>query len=109
MDNDIKKLKHEISIYETHLQKTEIWIDNLGKWTTKVTGASVTNPSDESFASTTNLSNTNNEHLLLFEIHVELHENLNLMNEHMNSINNKENMNLLLSNATVKYGIFGCA
>jgi hypothetical protein len=36
LDNDIRKLKHDISIYETHLQKTEIWIDNLGKWTTKV-------------------------------------------------------------------------
>jgi hypothetical protein len=67
-------LRHDISIYESHLQKTEIWIDNLGKWTTKVTGGSITNSNDDTIFPSTNSSS--NENTVLFEIHVELHEDL---------------------------------
>ncbi len=67
-------MRHDISIYESHLQKTEIWIDNLGKWTTKVTGGSITNSNDDTIFPSTNSSS--NENTVLFEIHVELHEDL---------------------------------
>lgn len=36
--NDIEKLKRDISVYESHIQKTELWCDNMGKWKTKVVG-----------------------------------------------------------------------
>lgn len=62
MEKDIKNIQHEISLYQTHIQKTELWCDNIGKWTTKVIHASV----DE---------NSPNENIFLFEIHVKLHDN----------------------------------
>ena len=93
------------------MQKTEIWIDNLGKWTTKVNcsifkilkslkliqrfkikvkGATVTNSNEniETFAS----SNRLNENTILFEIHVELHDDLN--SNEIDAIGNKENLYL---------------
>jgi hypothetical protein len=89
LDNDIRKLRHDISIYETHLQKTEIWIDNLGKWTTNVKSASVTSSNDTNEALvTTNNANLANENTLLFEIHVELHDGDTMLDT------NKENMDL---------------
>lgn len=63
LENDIANLKREISLYEKHIEKTEIWCDNIGKWTTNVLKASVV-PNE----------NNPNENVLLFEILVKLNE-----------------------------------
>lgn len=86
LKNDIEKLKHDISIYETHIQKTELWCDNIGKWKTKVAG--IRQPNLNSSASHSNLvvnlsatsptssgpekSSSSESYYPLFEIHVEL-------------------------------------
>lgn len=72
MENDIKNLKHSISIHQTHLQKTELWCDNIGKWATSVIGARKSEFTNTDMQMS---SNTNpNENILLFEIHVQLHD-----------------------------------
>lgn len=91
MKSDIEKLKRDISIYETHIQKTDLWCDNLGKWKTKVvslrqspgTGSSVGGshlavPAAISLASMNSASSapvsSASETAPLFEIHVELRD-----------------------------------
>lgn len=56
-------LKREISLYEKHIEKTEIWCDNIGKWTTSVMNASIV-PNE------TNSS----DNVILFEILVKLND-----------------------------------
>ncbi len=84
LENDVKKLRHDLSIYHTHILKTEVWCDNIGKWTTRVNSARIISPNDpfltetgggnSSTGSSLNSSNNSNENLLLFEIHVQLHD-----------------------------------
>ncbi len=65
LDGDIKKLKRDISIYQTHIHKTQVWCENMGKWRTSILKARVTaDDSDPSSA----------ESILLFEIQVQLFE-----------------------------------
>lgn len=88
LKNDIEKLKHDISIYESHIQKTELWCENIGKWKTKVTGVRQPNASNlgihsislanvSHLASASSLSapaSTAIETAPMFEIHVELRD-----------------------------------
>ncbi len=64
LEKDIKKLRHDISIYETHIQNTEVWCENLGKWITKVNNAVIKQTSHNS-----------GDKEVLFEIHVQLQDN----------------------------------
>jgi hypothetical protein len=100
LENDVRKLKHDLSIYQTHILKTEVWCDNIGaiiyflkfepilclitiffvvgKWTTRVASARVV-PANDPFLADNNVNDPMNssspsENLLLFEIYVELHE-----------------------------------
>ena len=81
LENDVKKLKHDLSIYHSHILKTEVWCENMGKWTTRVASARLCAPNDP-FLTETNINSasgsggnsSSNENLLLFEIHVQLHE-----------------------------------
>jgi sorting nexin-25 len=66
LDNDIKKLRHDISIFQSHMQKTELWCDNIGKFTTNVTAQIEPQPSEPHV-------------LALFEIHVQLHERFDIV------------------------------
>lgn len=88
LKNDIEKLKHDITIYESHIQKTELWCDNIGKWKTKVVGLRQPTLSNSTLSSAS-LANINQvspsssapastlvETLPLFEIHVELHDDV---------------------------------
>jgi sorting nexin-25 len=71
LENDIKKLRHEISIFQSHVQKTELWCDNIGKFTTNVVGAR-----------STQLDQNNAESVVLFEIHVQLHERFDIIHDY---------------------------
>lgn len=86
LDKDIKKLKRDISIYQTHLQKTELWCDNIGKWKTSVKCPDLNSTS----------SGNSNDSSLLFEIHVELHEDL----FEPDSEHDKENLDLTKSDTS---------
>ena len=77
LDNDIKQLRHKISIFQSHIQKTELWCDNIGKFTTNVVSVrlahpNVKNPVDSSIKA-------NHETVLLFEIQVQLHESFDVI------------------------------
>ena len=79
LENDVRKLRHDLSIYHTHLLKTEVWCDNIGKWSTRVSSARFVSPNDpfltENNANTAN--NNSNENLVLFEIYVEMKNDIN--------------------------------
>ena len=30
LENDVRKLRHDLSIFQTHILKTEVWCDNIG-------------------------------------------------------------------------------
>ena len=82
LETDIKKLKLQVSILDSHIQKTKVWCDNMGKWTTNILNARVTTASDEFYIAAnesnnsvnSNSSSSNTETVLLFEIQVQLHE-----------------------------------
>lgn len=65
LDGDIKKIRRDISIYQTHIHKTQMWCENMGKWRTSILKARVT--TDDSEPNST-------DSILLFEIQVQLFE-----------------------------------
>lgn len=76
LENEIKQLKYEILTYESYLQKTAVWCENMGKWTTNVVNARLTLPSD-SVALGVEIS----EPTVFFEIQVQLHDPMKVLNE----------------------------
>ena len=66
LDGDIKKIKRDISIFQTHIHKTQMWCENMGNWRTSILKARVT--TDDSDANST-------DSILLFEIQVQLFDN----------------------------------
>ena len=55
-------------MYETHIHKTKVWCENMGKWRTSILKARITQ--DDADGGTQNSS----ENILLFEIQVQLLE-----------------------------------
>ena len=65
-----------MSIYQTHILKTEVWCDNIGKWATRVGSARLVSSKDpflsENYSNDATLTKSHDENILLFEIYVEL-------------------------------------
>lgn len=73
LEADIKMLKHTLSVYQSHVQKTDLWCDNIGKFTTSLKPTRL--PTD---------SHSDNSPLL-FEILVQLHEKFEVIDASGNS------------------------